>query len=730
MAVVYNNSQRTTIYYQMSTTNQSFLNMHYYLKDIGIKHNKFMLTLVDPDLAGVDPHDPNLSLQMKAKVLRECMVNYWYFIRECVRIPDSGGSIGGGKKYILNRGNLALSFCMLYNINTMLEMPRQIGKTVGVAVWYLYLFNFGTSNSVMALLNKRLVDSKSNLQLIRDIRNALPDYLKMEKFYDMSGKEIKKPNRVETMTHPTNNNKFITFAQARNAVAASNLLRGRTISNIWYDEYAFIPYNKTIYTNSAPAFNTAARNAKMNKSHYGILITTTPGILTTDEGVAAFKLKESATEFSEKWYDFTYQELKDKLDCNMNSDFVYIRYTYQQLGKDEQWFKETCRLMQMEWSDIRREILLEWAEASDNCPFSKDDLEIIRSLVKDPIQKIPVLGGRYEVNLYESADLTHYPPIMGVDVSGGYNRDSSAITIIDSKTTRVIADFNCNYISVIDLARVIYELVTRYMPNAVVNIERNGGYGASVLQYLINTDIKRNLFFEIKDTVYEESFALGGRVQKATRKTKKYGTDSTNKTRELVMEILKSRVESHKDKFISPRIFDEMLHMEVKKNGRIEHSINTHDDQVFSYLWALYVWYEGKDLIDNWGINKSTLKTDAELDETINTIEQKYRPILDEIIAETNDEVNKQLQALNSVKAISMAQWMKQEQEKNEQATKILLQTPIGRQGYARTFNTDLEAMENMNVVTNLPDSVFGNDISEDISARFNLRNFNNLDVR
>ena len=463
MAIEYNNVMTTTIYYQMETTNRSFLNMHYYLKDIGIRQNKFMLVLFDRDLAAVDPHDKMLSLQAKAKITREVILNYWYFIRECVRIPDSGGTVGGGKKYELNRGNMALSFCMLFNINTMLEMPRQIGKTVGVAVWLLYLYNFGTSNSTMALLNKRLNDSKNNLQLIRDIRESLPEYLRMSKFYDMNGKEIKRPNRVETMEHPSNKNRILTFPQARNAVAASNLLRGRTIPIIWCDEYAFIPYNKIIYTNMAPAFNTAARNAKLNRSHYGILITTTPGILTTDEGLAAFQLKEIATQFSERWYDFSYQELQEKLDSNPNSDFVYIRYTYQQLGKDEKWFKDTCRLMQLEWNDIRREILLEWSEASNNCPFSKDDLEIIRAMVHDPIQKVPVLNGKYEINLYESADLNRYPPIMGVDVSGGYNRDSSAITIIDSKTTRVIADFNCNYISITDLARVIYELVTRYM---------------------------------------------------------------------------------------------------------------------------------------------------------------------------------------------------------------------------------------------------------------------------
>ena len=60
MAVMYGQTT-TSIYYHMSTTNKSFLEVHQYLKDSGINNNKFMLVLLDPDLARIDPHDPNLS---------------------------------------------------------------------------------------------------------------------------------------------------------------------------------------------------------------------------------------------------------------------------------------------------------------------------------------------------------------------------------------------------------------------------------------------------------------------------------------------------------------------------------------------------------------------------------------------------------------------------------------------------------------------------------------------
>ena len=84
--ILQNNVVKKKIYYQMTTNNKSFLDMHHFLKAKGINNNKFFLVLFDPDLAGIDPRDPKLNRMMKQKVLRECITNYWYFLREIVRI--------------------------------------------------------------------------------------------------------------------------------------------------------------------------------------------------------------------------------------------------------------------------------------------------------------------------------------------------------------------------------------------------------------------------------------------------------------------------------------------------------------------------------------------------------------------------------------------------------------------------------------------------------------------
>ena len=704
MAVQYNTRQQV-VYYHHSTTNKSFIEMHLYLKDRGIKHNEFMLLILDPDLARIDPRDPRLPAQMKARVLRECIYNPWYFLREICRIPEVGRA--SGVPFMLHRGNMAMLFCLMLNLNTSVILPRQTGKTQSALAWYMYLFNFGTNTAEMSFLNKKFEDSKLNLNRIKEIRDLLPSYLKMDQVFTKDGTKLKGKNSVEMLQHPVNGNRIRTVPSARDKTAAASLMRGRTTPVIYIDEWAFIKHNKIIYLNMVPAWNTAAGNARNNHKPYGILITTTPGMLATEEGEYAYNTRESATKFSEHWYDLSYAQIMDIMASNTNSSFVHIEYNYQQLGKDEKWFKELCVNMEKNWPEIRREVLLEWSAATENSPFAKEDLDTIRGLLRSPIYSF-MLFNRYTVYVYERINLK-YPPLIGVDVSGGYQRDSSAITIVDSLSTRVAAEFNCNYISPNDLAAVIFEIVSKYLPNAVVNIERNGGYGSSVIAKLLLTSIKSNLFFTIKDKVIEERVA-GTHITKRTQKTKVYGSDSTHAEREKLMDILRNRVEYHKDKVISKTIYDELCGLEVKKNGRIEHSTNTHDDQVFSWLWALYIYYEGGDLMSNWGIQRRVLKTDAELDEAILDIEEPKENInIDLSETYMEEEVENQLKVLDSSPGKMLyAEWLTKQQEIDKAALRKILQTKEGRKAYAEKYHIPLETMEE-DLQFKIPDEVFNN---------------------
>ena len=714
---------RQLVHIHTETTNQSFIDMHFILKEKGIKNNNFFLVLFDKDLIGVDVRDPNLNQFMQAKILREIMHNFWYFLREVVRIPDQGGSVSSGVRYKLHRGNLAMNFLFTLNYNMFVELPRQHFKTVSALCRYLWVFNFGSTNSEIMFIHKNHGGSKENLDRVKRLREALPGYLQMSSVIGVDGKRVKVSNTVETLQHPVNYNKIKTLPSARNKALANNLGRGCTMPIHYYDEFAFIIHNKIIYAAATPAYKTASNNAKRNGAPYGILITTTPGDLQTDEGSYAFDVRNSATPWNEQYYDLSYEQLEELRQSNTNSSFFHIRFTYQQLGSGEQYFKEMVVDLNRDWANIRREVLLEWARIAGNCPFKREDLELIEQYCREPIRTL--LFGRaaqYQFNVYEDIDL-RYPPIIGCDVSGALYQDSSAVTVIDSRSTRVAATFNCNYIPTDDLAELIYTLVKNYMPNAIVNIESNGGFGGSVLQRLIKTDIKRNLYYEIKDKVLEER-SNGIRTVRNAVKVKVYGLNSTKDIRARLIELLYERVNYHKDKFVSRVIFEEMQAMEVKKNGKVEHSSNSHDDQVFSYLMAIYVWYDGQDLMERYGIMKNNIKTDEDIEEVITSLEdleETTEIIMQDVL---DEETEKQLAIINSKKVILQSDFQKQQHAKdNECLNRLLELNKPAKEAYIKKYNINadersINVINNSNFTgTNIPDSVFIN-FNDDIEEQ------------
>lgn len=111
--------------YDIKTSNKSFLKIASELRKRGVKNNKFMLTLYDESLVGVNPHSKDLTQQQKAAIFKECSINKWYYLREVIRIPVDG--VAGGIQYKANLGNMTLSYLRDKNKNIILLLCRQHG---------------------------------------------------------------------------------------------------------------------------------------------------------------------------------------------------------------------------------------------------------------------------------------------------------------------------------------------------------------------------------------------------------------------------------------------------------------------------------------------------------------------------------------------------------------------------------------------------------------------------
>lgn len=164
-------------------------------------------------------------------------------------------------------------------------------------------------------------------------------------------------------------------------------------------------------------------------------------------------------------------------------------------------------------------------------------------------------------------------------------------------------------------------------------------------------------------------------------------------------------MERHKDKFNSPTIYDELSKMVVKRNGKVEHSDNSHDDLVFAYLMAMYVWYEGKYLKENFHINKQAIKAeDDTIDEAVGGIEDKsskYTDIVEEMVLpddedKIKEEVKRQIAELKAGKGYLYEEWVKRERENDRKALISLIKNPEARKAYSKYSSIPLNELDNL----------------------------------
>jgi hypothetical protein len=267
------------------------------------------------------------------------------------------------------------------------------------------------------------------------------------------------------------------------------------------------------------------------------------------------------------------------------------------------------------------------------------------------------------------------------------------------------------------------------------------GFGASLISKLKEPGgIKENLYYEIKDRIIEETSDSLGRPIRRKQRTKVYGLDSSKDVRDLLIEILRERMERHKDKIYSPVMFDELSKMVVKRNGKVEHSDNSHDDLVFSYLMALYVWYEGKNLKENFGINKSTIKTEDSVDDSVGReLEERYTEIVEELKlppeeqSESLRQMNDQLKMMKMGMGMMFNEFVQKQRANEQQMLMDMLQNKAVREAYSKATQIPVSELEGMTKSNKfrVPDSIFtsfGEDpeerIQKEIAKNMNFKNF------
>lgn len=587
--------------YDTETKNISFLQVAQDLRRLGIKNNMFFLKLYDKRLQGIDPHGPiaMLSDEIVFAMVTECQRNVWYYLREVARIPDQGNS--KGIPYKLNRANLAATWCFVNNIDHYLTIPRQTGKTQSIIANLTWAYLFGTSNSAFAFFATSQELASENLDRLKTQRSLLPPFLQMREQCVIDAVLNTKDVEVDNMRkiyNPLSKNTIVTKSSAKSTEAAMKLGRGNTLPITYMDETEFISYIDTIVEAAGPAFSTASENAKRNKSAYCRIFSSTPGDLDSPSGIAASKILDKTYKWSEGFYDMDINKVKEIIDANAENGIIYIEYSYKQLGLDEKWFRKLCKVVNNNTVAIKREILLQRIRGSNDSPFEEEDLMAIQEIKPNKVEEFYV-NELFRVDVYKKLR-KDFPYIVGIDCSLGVGIDNTAVSIVNPYTLQVDAEFRNAYMSGPDVKKFIFTLVRKYIPNALLCIERNAN-GSTIIDDLALTSISRNIWYNpSKDLVTADSKVKNGSLIQEAETRRMRGVYTGSKSRELMMALLYETVAEHKDRLTSDFVIDDILKLVIKK-GKIQAGAGAHDDSIMSYLIALYVYTYAKNL-SRWGI--------------------------------------------------------------------------------------------------------------------------------
>lgn len=580
--------------YDFRCTNKSFLKVALELKTLGVKEYYFMLEVKNPIVVSIDPWSPNITGEQIRWVILECIQNVWYFLREICMIPEQGGL---PMHYQAHRGNIAQAWCAIHGIDSDLNIPRQTGKTQSAIALFVWAYLFGTSHSQAVFLNKDEEASKTNLTRLKTQLDLLPSYLRFDHAYsDEDGKIIKEVKNAKKIKHPQNGNEIIVKGKASTQEAALNIARGLTAPLIYYDEFEFTSRIQTIIRNSAPIYVTAAANARKNHAAYWRIFTSTPGDLDTPSGQEAMAIVDGMPRWTDKIYNMSMDEVDEYMKVNGDIKVMYIEYSYQQIGKTEEWFDKMAESIGDPLT-VKREILLQRLRGSNESPFDRDDIEYLNSNKRFPIAD-EIICDHFKLDLYEKLD-KKIPYLVGVDCSTGSNQDNNAATIINPYTLCVAAEFKCCYIGEVDFIKVLETLIEDYIPRGILCIERNS-VGDAIIDVLLRRRIADRLYFDRSRDLLQEEINRETSVESILKKKASiknhYGVFTGPKSRERMIAILQRQVCEYKDKIYTMNLVDDICSLVKTASGKVEAAKGKHDDCVMSYLIAMYVYYHGDNL--------------------------------------------------------------------------------------------------------------------------------------
>jgi len=598
----------------IQTKNKTWLRTAGILKKMGIKNHAFFLSILNPKLKDVDPHDPDLDDETKDLIAIESKLNPWYYFREVSRIPAPAGAVD--LMFKLDRGILAYYWLAFNHITVYAIRPRQTGKTAGTVNLESYFGNTGATRTNISHLTK---DDTLRVRTSQDVKlyvEALPEYMIM-----LSKKDVKNSERI---TFRKLGNSINFYVGQMDKKAADNLGRGMTTPIVHIDEFGYVR-NIDITLPVLLTASTAAREiaAQMGSPYY-TAFTTTPGKLNTREGRFAYEIYKDGIKFSETFYDLkNREELEDLLDKNKRRwKIVVAEFNYRQLGYDDKWAKKRMEESINTGENAKSDFFNMWISGSSNSPIDKKFLEIIQESKKfDKVTEVEKNGYviNYYVDKHELKSLTKEQLVIGLDTSDalGDKNDDIGLVIRRASDGSVVGVGKYNETNLSLFADFLVDLLIKY-PKAVLIPERKSS-GVAILDNMFKIMVNEGLnpfnriFNWIVDEIDKNPFMekivrkdwIGLDIITKFKRQFGYATSGSGKTSRsfLYGNVLKASVKYSGNKVYDVDLIEQLNSLTIR-NGRVDHEEGGHDDLVIAWLlgWWFLQYANNKQLY-GWNVN-------------------------------------------------------------------------------------------------------------------------------
>lgn len=595
--------------------NESFVEYSLLLKEMGVKNHLFPIILLNPELKGLDPFDPNLTNDEMLLFMTEFRLNPFAFFRKAARVP--GGTTENPIYFKANRGNIALYWLFFNHITPILIQIRQTGKSLSSDLLSTYLLNIGTTRTQINLLTKDETLRSANLSRLKEIDLELPYWLRRRTKFDIGN--------TEEMTVKALKNSYKGHLPNRSPKLANAVGRGLTSPIFLIDEAAFFA-NIRISMPAALAAGTAARTLASNLGKpYGTVITTTAGMKDDPDGMYVYNLLMESAEWTEKFFDCkNLEELElvvRKSSLHSESEKrgklqVNCTFNHRQLGYTDEWLEKAIEESHAVGDAADRDFRNKWTSGTQQSPFTPAQADLIRSSQADVVNAEITRPYGYIIRWYFEQDeverrMNSEPYVLSLDTSDAIGNDDIGMTVRSVKDGSIVGAGNFNETNLITFAEFLCNLLIRF-PKITLIIERRSS-GMAILDYLLvmlpakginpftriyntivqNADADPDKFKEVTQPVgriraetyvrYKKSFGFATSAYGETSRTDLYGITLQNCTNMTG------------DKVHDKKIIDQLLGLTIR-NGRIDHQNGGHDDMCISWLLGFWLLTKGRNL--------------------------------------------------------------------------------------------------------------------------------------